>query len=103
MKVDKLEGGVGRKHPAIVISSNTFNDSHSYGIIVRGSSSLPISPEPDQYVIKKTPGNGLDEDTVFLPIIQSTQWKPRVLKKVGTVSPYQLQEIMERLRAILEL
>lgn len=102
LKVDKLEGGVGRQHPAIVISSNSFNDSHSYGFIVRGSSSVPISPEPDQYVIKRTPGNGLDEDTVFLPIIQSAEWT-RVLKKVGAVTPYQLTQVMDRLRAIMEL
>jgi len=102
LKVDKLEGGVGRQHPAIAISSNAFNDSHNYGFIVRGSSSVPISPEPDQYVIKKTTGNGLDEDTVFLPIIQSAEWA-RILKKVGTVTPYQLTQIMDRLREILEL
>jgi mRNA-degrading endonuclease toxin of MazEF toxin-antitoxin module len=102
LRVDNIEGGLGKPHPAIVISSNTFNDSHSYGFIVRGSSRVPAHLAPDEYVIERALDNGLDADTVFLPIIQSAEWT-RVLKKVGAVTPYQLGQIMGRLRGILEL
>ena len=102
LRVDKLEGGLGKLHPAIVISSNTFNDSHPFCIIVRGSSDVPVDPEPDEYVIKKTDGNGLDTDTVFYPIVQTAEWG-RLRKKVGVVTPYQLKQIMARIGGILEL
>lgn len=102
LRVDKIEGGLGKPHPAIVISSDAFNDSHPFGIIVRGSSDVPATLDSYEYVIKRAPGNGLDTDTVFYPIIQTAQWG-RVDKKVGVVTPYQLKQILTRIRGILGL
>lgn len=101
LRVDYVEGGVGKPHPAIVLSSDEFNDSHHWGIIVRGSHDIPRDPAPEESVIKRTPENGLDADTVFLPIIQSAKWS-RVIKKVGVVPPYQLRQVVERLRRIID-
>lgn len=102
LRVDYLEGGVGKPHPAIVISSNEFNDSHEWGIIIRGSSDVPIDPDEEHYVIKKSRGNGRDRDTVFPPIVQSAKWT-RVMKKVGTISPYQLKQLMDGISRVLGL
>lgn len=102
LRVDYVEGGLGKPHPAIVISNNPFNDTHDWGIIVRGSHEVPDHPDQYQTVIKKSSENGLDEDTVFLPIIQSAKWT-RITKKVGALSPSELRRVIGRLGKIVEL
>jgi len=100
LRIDNLEGGVGRLHPAIVVSSDSFNDTHAWGVVIRGTSRVPQQIEDDQFLVAATPENGLDRDTLFLPIIQSTVWS-RITKCVGKLPPHQLRQVMERVSAIL--
>ena len=102
LRIDNLEGGLGTLHPCVVISGNAFNDSREWGILIRGSHSVPTVLFPEEYVIRRNAQNGLDKDTVFGSIIFGAKWE-RVTKLVGNIPPVQIAELINRLRAILEI
>jgi len=102
LRIDYIEGRVGKPHPALVISTNDFNDHHTWGIIVVMSSKVPANPRADEYVVNDWKGSGLDTATVVLPIIQSAKWD-RVIKKAGELPPYEFRQVIERLRGVIEL
>lgn len=101
LKIDNLEGGLGKLHPCVVISGNAFNDSHEWGILVRGSHSVPTVLFPEEYVIRRNAVNGLERDTVFGSIIFGAMWE-RVTKLVGNIPPTQITELINRIHVILE-
>lgn len=100
LKIDRLEGGLGSLHPAVVVSTDAFNDSHEWGYIVRGSHTIPASLLPEEYVIRRSAENQLDRDTVFGSILQSTHWAR--MKSGGKVTPNQIRELIQRVRTILD-
>jgi len=102
LRTDNVEGGLGQSHPAVVISRDQFNDSHAWGVIVPGSSRVPADPEPEQLIVRRTRENGLDVDTVFLPVIQSARWE-RMTRKAGVLPPHQFKQLLSRVSGILKI
>ncbi len=101
LRIDYLEGRLGRPHPALVLSSNEFNDSHYWGIIAVMSSKVSLDPTEEEYVVKDWKGSGLDEPTMVLPIIQSARWD-RVTRKAGQLPPYEFRQVVNLLRRVVE-
>ena len=102
LRTDNLEGGLGALHPCVVLSDNEFNDSHDWGILVRGSHRVPLRPLPEEYVIKRTRANGLETDTVFGSIIFSAKWS-RVDRSPGKIPPIHIRELLARVHRILKI
>ncbi len=102
LRIDKLEGGIGQRHPAVVLSADTFNDSHDWGYIVRGSHMIPAILLPEEYIIHRDGENRLDQDTVFGSILQSAKWS-RMTTLGGKVPPVHLRELMARVTMVLGL
>jgi mRNA-degrading endonuclease toxin of MazEF toxin-antitoxin module len=90
LRTDNLEGGLGKRHPAVVVSNDNFNDSHNWGYIVRGSHTIPATPEREEVVIKRNRENGLAHDTVFSSILQSAKWK-HMQTAGGKVRPIRIE------------
>jgi mRNA-degrading endonuclease toxin of MazEF toxin-antitoxin module len=100
LRTDNLEGGLGKVHPAVVISNNAFNDSHDWGYITRGSHLIPREPGPEDYVVKHDAENKLDRDTIFGAIVQSAHWS-RMSTTGGKVRPRQLRALVDRVSRVL--
>lgn len=102
LRTDNLEGGVGALHPCVVVSENTFNDSHDWGILVRGSHTIPARLLREEFVIRHNRENGLDRDTVFGSIVFSAKWD-RVTRSPGKVPPAHIRELVSRICEILSV
>lgn len=100
LRTDNIEGGLGKRHPCIVLSNNDFNDSHEWGILVRGSHTVPKQLLPEEYVIKRNKENGLDQDTVFGSIIFSAKWE-RITRVAGKIPPTQIRQLVRRIQDIV--
>ncbi len=99
-----LEPGFGReihkKRPALVLSKNSIHTDTTHIIIVPASSLVPKIIGIEMVTVGKK--EGLDKQSVLLPIFIRSIDQERLIKKVGKVSKIKLKEIEEAVKIVLD-
>ncbi len=85
--------------PIVIISGDTLNENLDICI------TCPISSQVKNYAacvfLKKSPQNGLKEDSEIITFQVRTISKNRLIKKVGTISDDELKQITEGLNDVI--
>ena len=91
-----------KKRYAVVLSHNEYNDQHDHGIMVAISSGIPDRPLPGVHQIRDWYAVGLDRESVVVPWLWTLEWDS-VDGKAGALSPYELGQVIERLREVVAI
>jgi mRNA interferase MazF len=85
--------------PVVVISGNAMNDNFSIGII------CPLTTRLRNYAgcvtVRKDAGNGLDMDSEVITFQVRTITRERLVRKLGEITPAELEAIKKGLTEIL--
>ncbi|MFO7615576.1 MAG: type II toxin-antitoxin system PemK/MazF family toxin [Bacteroidales bacterium] len=85
--------------PVVVISGNAMNDNLNICIV------CPLSSNIKHYagciVLKKDDLNQLDHDSEVITFQVRTISKSRLVKKIGVITEYQLQQILDGLMEVM--
>lgn len=100
-----LEPGFGReihkKRPALILSKDSIHTDTDHVIIIPASSLVPKIMGIEMVSIGKK--EGLDKQSVLLPVFIRSIDQERLIKKIGTVIKTKLQEIEEAIKIVLDL
>lgn len=98
-----LEPSQGREQkglrPVVIISGNTMNDR--LGIFIVCPLSSKIKNYASCVLLKKNKENGLEADSEVIPFQIRTIDRIRLIKKLGSISLQELEQIFENLADIL--
>ena len=101
--VVNLEPGFGReihkKRPAVIISTNYFNQSTYHVIVIPCTSIVPQVITEDIVPLGKV--KGFKEESVLLPLLVRSIDQERLIKKIGRISKEKLLEIEDSLKLVL--
>lgn len=89
-----------KKHPAVVVSSEVYRQSHSDVIVMAITSQGQRAILPDNVRVTDWQGAGLLKPSVIKPII-STLDQRLILRKLGRLQDLDLQQLQEALQVIL--
>lgn len=90
-----------KKRPAIVISNNIFHEKTYHVIVIPISSQAPKIVGPEMILVSQK--EGLDKQSIALPLFIRSIDQERLVKKIGTLSEAKLQAIGESLKFVLQL
>lgn len=100
-----LNPGFGRemhkKRPALIISDNVVNNSPAHIIVIPASSQVPKIIGVEMVVVGKK--EGLDKNSVLLPLFIRSIDKERLVKKVGTLSKAKLLQVEQAIKIVLAI
>ncbi|MBI2613983.1 MAG: type II toxin-antitoxin system PemK/MazF family toxin [Candidatus Levybacteria bacterium] len=100
-----LEPGFGReihkKRPALVVSRNSIHLDTTHVIIVPASTQVPNTVGIEMVLVNKK--EGLQQQSVLLPVFIRSIDQERLIKKVGTVTKTKLQEVEDAINIVLDL
>lgn len=100
-----LNPGYGReihkKRPVLIISNDIVHDNTNHVLIIPLSSQVPQKIGIEMVLIGKN--EGLDKESVILPIFVRSIDKDRIIKKIGRISEEKLQEVEKALKLVLSL
>ena len=92
---------IHKKRPVLIISTNDYNQSTPYVVIIPSSSIIPLTITPEMVFISKP--KGFDKESVFLPLYIRNIDKDRLIKKIGTLSKNKFQQVEDAVKLILGL
>ena len=99
LKWEYVEGrGRGGDHPALVISNDSFNSSHAWGILALITTDFAVPLDLGEYLIKDLTLAGLSRASAVVPVIESAEWGR--MKKWGELSPYEFKQAVAKLREV---
>lgn len=81
--------------PVVVVSGDTLNETLPIAIVVPITSK--VKSYPTCVLLKASKTHGLKEDSEAIPFQIRTVAKKRLLKKIGSVTEQELQEILRGL------
>jgi mRNA-degrading endonuclease toxin of MazEF toxin-antitoxin module len=87
---------------AVVLSFNEYNANNDHGVFVAISSGVPAGRMPGVHIIRDWGNVGLDKPSVVVPWLWTIEWDA-VIRKAGEIPPYELRQITERLREVIEI
>ena len=100
-----LEPGFGReihkKRPALILSKNSIHANSNHVIIIPASSLAPKTIGIEMVLIGKK--EGLNKQSVLLPMFIRSIDQERLIKKVGKISKTKLKEVEEAIKIVLDL
>lgn len=100
-----LDPGFGRelhkKRPALVISQNSLHKDTTNAIIIPASSKAPQVIGIEMVLVGKN--EGLDKQSVLLPVFIRSIDQERLVKRIGKVSKTKLAQVEEALKIVLGL
>jgi mRNA interferase MazF len=92
----------GYRHPCVVIQNNVFNESKIASVVVCAlTSNLKRVRAPGNVLIKKGEGN-LTKDSVVNISQIATVDKIDLVKKIGSLSPSKITDIVEGVKLLIE-
>lgn len=101
--VVNLEPAFGReihkKRPGVIISNNRFHQTTSYVIVVPSSSIVPN--EINEEIVPVGKIQGLDKESVLLPLLVRSIDQGRLIKKIGILPKEKLLEAEDALKLVL--
>ena len=88
---------------AVVLSSNSYNDSHDHCVLAAIATNVRSDSGDGIHVIRDANAIGLgNESSMVTPWLWTVGWH-RVIEKVGQMTPYEFDQVMERLREVVPL
>ncbi|MEK7571364.1 MAG: type II toxin-antitoxin system PemK/MazF family toxin [Patescibacteria group bacterium] len=100
-----LEPGTHRelhkKRPALVFSENVINQKSFSVIVIPISSQVPHTIGPEMVTIGEK--EGLEKQSVLLPIFIRSIDQKRLMKKVGSLERDKLEEVIKAVKLLLSL
>lgn len=98
-----LKPGFGReihkKRPALIISTNNYNHTTPYVIVVPISSIVPGIITEDIVPLGKI--KSLHKESVLLPLLVKSIDQDRLIKRISRISKIKLLEVEEALKLVL--
>ncbi len=92
----------GFRHPHVVIQNNIFNSSRISTVVVCAlTSNLKWAKAPGNVLLKKGEGNLPKDSLVNVSQIETID-KSFLIKKVGSLSPSRVKQIIEGVRLLIE-
>ena len=91
-----------KKRFALVLSHDEYNDEHDHGVMVAISTGVPNQPLPGVHQVKDWHAVGLDKESVVVPWLWTLEWDA-VDVKTGVLSPYELGQVIDRLREVVAI
>lgn len=92
---------IQKVRPALIISNDSIHHNTPYVIIVPASTQVPSKFGIEMVLVGKK--EGLDKESVLLPVLMRSIDKVRLMKKIGKVSKLKLQEVEATLKIVLDL
>ncbi len=106
-RVPHAAGGRGKKRPAVVIQSDSYNQSERHLIVAEITSNLSRATDPANLLIEiATPdgqATGLTQDSVVTCLQLATISGDRIDRVIGKLSPSLLVKLESCLKVVLEL
>ncbi len=87
------------KRPVVIVSGNSLNDTFPIVIIVPVSSKL--KSYPTCVTLQASRLHGLKKDSEVIPFQIRTLAKKRLVKRIGSVTPAELRDIVRGLLEVL--
>lgn len=91
-----------KRRPAVIISSNAYNNTSSDIVIMAITSQIERTFEIGECLINDWQGSGLLKPSAIKPAISTIEQK-LILKKLGTLSPEDLISMENALKELLDL
>ena len=100
-----LEPGFGReihkKRPALILSKDSIHTDTDHVIIIPASSLIPKIFGIEMVSVGKK--EGLDKQSVLLPVFIRSIDQERLIKKIGRISKIKLKEAEDAISIVLDL
>ncbi len=90
---------IHKKRPVLIIASDYINQNLHTTIVIPISSQI-TSQGIEKVVLKKS-ANGLDKESLILPVFVRVIDKTRLIKKIGKISQDKLEEVEDSLKLVL--
>jgi mRNA interferase MazF len=100
--ISVLSGDYGKPRPAVVVQADLFNDSHASVVLCPLSSDIRDLPL-FRVVLPAANVRGLDRDSEVMVDKIGAVDRRRVRRRIGRLSPAQMQSVNQALRLWLEL
>lgn len=91
-----------KKRYALVLSHSEYNDHNDHGVMVAISTGVPDRPALGVHQIRDWHAVGLDRESAVVPWLWTLEWDV-VEGKTGALSPYELGQVIERLREVVAI
>jgi mRNA interferase MazF len=90
-----------KQRPALVVSSDAFNSTHSDIVVVAITSHVPVSMGPDEFFISQDELRhcGLPKPSILKLSKIVTLHQRLTIKRIGSMSQPSLEKVLQQIRA----